>query len=239
VKEERIVMKARPIIFSAPMVRAILEGRKTQTRRIIKPQPLVKDGKFSWSGHAPNSKFGAFWSSTVDRESIDIFVAPSCQYGERGDRLWVRETFQGPLINEDEGMPEGTYSPKYCVYRADGDSAPEFRDCDDNLKNCWKPSIYMPRWASRITLEIISVRVERLNDISASDAMKEGSSSSDWMEIESDCENGISVVDIFQDLWNSINGADSWNLNPWVWVIEFEVIERNIDKVINSTKEPS
>jgi len=226
-------MKAHPILFSAAMIRALIDGNKTQTRRVVKPQPEPND---KWEGGwFINGKKSSFSIKHFNRfAELDI-----CPYGNPGDLLWVRETFQGPLIDEDAGMPEGTYTQKYCVYRADVDNAPEFRDCDDNLKNCWKPSIFMPRWASRLTLRITGVRVERLQEISEGDAKTEGAPfelgalESTILGAKAKYRSG------FCRLWQSINGADSWELNPWVWVIEFEVIQKNVNEVIgvNSAKE--
>ena len=215
-------IKARPILFSAPMVRALIDGRKTQTRRVV---------KFPIKDRALGAEI-AGCEIQGEIENGHVFSP----YGVPGDLLWVRETFQGPLINEDEGLPAATYSPKYCVYRADRDSAPEFVDCDENVKNCWKPSIFMPRWASRITLEIISVRVERLQEISDDDAKAEGAPfelgalESTILGAKAKYRSG------FCRLWQSINGAGSWDKNPRVWVIGFKVIQSNIDEVLSGNK---
>ena len=177
-------MKERPILFSGPMVRAILDGRKTMTRRVVKPQSLII------SGHPPRS-------------------IRQCPYGAPGDRLWVRETF-AHLTHNDTGEGEGY------IYRADG--------WDDDVK--WKPSIFMPRWASRITLEITDVRVERLQDITNGDAITEGvwtispNKGRDYM----DGGSTICPCGLFRSLWEKINGRESWDNNPWVWVIEFRKI---------------
>ncbi len=130
------------------MVRAILDGRKTQTRRVIKEKLMRGEG-----AHVNN-----------------------CPYGKPGDRLWVRETWQGPLFYDE--IPEDWNSdkyktPEYCYYKASGDSC-DFTDSDDNFVERWSPSIHMPRWASRILLEVTNVRVERLHDISEEDAIAEG-----------------------------------------------------------------
>lgn len=197
-------MKEKPILFSAPMVRAILEGRKTQTRRVVKPQPV--DGQHEF------------------RISLSEYVA--------GRLMWVRETWQYANWTED-GEP-------YIGYAAD-DSRILMRDAPDEWheRNCeiweqlsapenynidgraadrrWRPSIHMPRWASRITLEIVSVRVERLRDISNTDAMAEGCP-------EDRIDNLGSPETWFRLLWESINGAGSWEANPLVWVITFKRI---------------
>nr|WP_319802623.1 hypothetical protein [Marinobacter sp. EN3] len=146
----------------------------------------------------------------------------SCPYGRPGDRLWVRETFQGPLVSYDRAQEfyEDRLkfeSPEYCEYRADGGPDPVFVDADDEERHGWKPSIHMPRWASRINLEITGVRVERLQDISEQDAKAEG------VEPAQCCDAHYHG---FSKLWQSINGPDSWDANPWVWVVEFKRVEQ-------------
>ncbi|EKS2198364.1 hypothetical protein QBG36_000525 [Salmonella enterica] len=208
-------MNERGMIFNAEMVRAILEGRKTQTRRPIK----WKQTRFTEIGERED---GSNWPWSEDTEKVCDYWHP-CPYGEIGDRIWVRETFQGPLFDyeqmqsylEDSSKFE---KPEFCQYAADGKPAPEYYDADDNLHCGWRPSIHMPRWASRILLEITDVRVERLNSISDSDASKEGCCIADM-------ESGDCLSDVFTRLWTSIYGDDSWQANPWVWVIEFKRVE--------------
>ena len=176
-------MKERPILFSAPMVRALLAGTKTQTRRVIKPRHL------------------AFFNQDAAAMLSDWNERP-LPYGKPGDRLWVRETWH-----------DASSSLHSCaLYRADG---------IDLHWDKWTPSIHMPRWASRITLEITSVRVERLQEISEADAQAEG-----WTrrpEVSTDPQvHKEAARDWFMDLWESINGPGSWDANPWVWVIEFK-----------------
>ncbi len=166
-------MKERPIMFTGPMVRAILDGRKTQTRRVIRPQPR-------WVGD-PGIPF-----RTEDADPKGII---QCPYGKPGDQLWVRETW---------APNEGDVLAGKAFYRAD----------NNTIVERWRPSIHMPRWASRITLEITKVRVERLQDISEEDAKAEGSA----------------YRTEFRDIWRSIYGDGSWAHNPWVWVIEFRRI---------------
>ncbi|EPL3172235.1 hypothetical protein NOY08_002530 [Serratia marcescens] len=228
-------MKERPVIFNSEMVRAILNGRKTQTRRALnwKRQPYTEMAE---------RDDGSLWPWAEDGErGGDIWF--SCPFGEVGDRLWVREAYQGPLFNFDqmETYLEDTSKferPEFCEYRADGGKTPEYYDADDNLRYGWKPSIHMPRWASRILLEITAVRVERLNDISEEDAKAEG-----VRALENNFGNGPSYCDYllpnlddaaewynrasdsFKSLWKSIYGAESWRANPWVWVIEFRRLE--------------
>lgn len=213
-------MKERPILFSAPMVRAILEGRKTQTRRVVKPQPVVIGSKAEWAGPRPKAKrnSGAFahWARTGEKPSLD-YIAWSCKYGQPGDRLWVRETW-ADLRGMGFGNDPRTDKPFIVSYRADvkpGSDGDRAR-IDYGVK--WKPSIHMPRWASRITLEITGIRVERLQDISNSDALDEGTP--DIRTIK----NNWDMVRCYQELWEKINGAGSWDVNPWVWVIEFKNI---------------
>jgi hypothetical protein len=192
-------MKDRPILFSAPMVRAILAGTKTQTRRVAKGVHIVHEH----TGEA---------LAQLDSAGPRI----PCPYGQPGDRLWVREAH---LIvgGADSKNPR-------VVYAATNDGP------DAWLSPVWRPSIHMPRWASRITLEITSVRVERLQAISEADARAEG--------VEYDPGEGgtfhvsglghccsDSAADSFRKLWESINGAESWGANPWVWAITFKRIE--------------
>lgn len=212
-------MKERPILFSGPMVRAILDGRKTQTRRIMKPQPTY-DG-FWWS-HKGYSCGG----EKQFRDGLPLFVG--CPYGVVGDRLWVRETFAPMQENRPIANP-AIYDNKPAWYRADNDR-PMWAG------KTWKPSIHMPRWASRITLEITGVRVERLNEISESDAIAEGIESKpqpygkelDWKYygwLEKLNQWSTCPIRSYESLWNSINGPESWAANPFVWVIEFKRIE--------------
>ncbi|ESM41245.1 morphogenetic protein [Klebsiella pneumoniae] len=203
------------MIFNAEMVRAILDGRKTQTRRPIK----WKQTRFTEIGERED---GSKWPWSEDAEHAFDFWHP-CPFGSVGDRIWVRETFQGPLFDfdlMDSYCKDSTPFEKseFCVYKADGVPAPEFYDADDELHCCWRPSIHMPRWASRILLEITGVRVERLKSISDRDALREGCSTADM-------KSGDCVADVFARLWASIYGDESWNSNPWVWVIEFKRIE--------------
>ena len=209
-------MKERPILFSGPMVRAILDGRKTQTRRIMKPQPTY-DG-FWWS-HKGYSCGG----EKQFRDGLPLFVG--CPYGAVGDRLWVRETFAPMQENRPIANP-AIYDNKPAWYRADNDR-PMWAG------KTWKPSIHMPRWASRITLEITGVRVERLNEISESDAVREGCFLDPSCEQNGNCgfSNGVTsmchstAISAFMGLWSYINGPESWAENPFVWVIEFKRIE--------------
>lgn len=228
-------MKERGMIFNGEMVRALLDGRKTQTRRIMKPQP------------EPCPRGGHWWPSNVFKTMLHVeeemqngkggwggLVGDACPFGDVGDHIWVRETFQGPLFNYeqmDEYLEDSSKfeKPEFCQYAADGGHRPEYQDADDNLRHGWRPSIHMPRWASRILLEITDVRVERLKSIHDVDAMREGIQN---LTTCSHADFGIPgvvnaqhPVRAFQLLWESIYGADNWKFNPWVWVVEFKRVE--------------
>lgn len=210
-------VKERPILFSAPMVRAILEGRKTQTRRIVKPQPQPPYGYDSLDPTHPID-YGVRWENPGDgSKGPPGMWTKRCPYGKPGDRLWVRETWS----------IEAWGTGYEITYRADRthrellegrdyteDADPWCRYYDTQVGD-WRPSIHMPRAASRILLEVVSVRVEHLNDINEEDALADGG----W-EYRS-CPVHKSPVRSFADLWESINGKKSWDANPWVWVVEF------------------
>lgn len=222
------------MIFNGEMVRAILDGRKTQTRRIMKVQP--SDG-FHPTHNGYDLDLNAHWYTpgVVDKNGYlqpakkDVFgVADenegyACPFGAVGDRIWVREAFQGPLVSEElleeyRAYPEKFENPEYCEYAADGGPRPEYCDLDDNLRHGWRPSIHMPRWASRLMLEITGVRVERLQAITLGDICKEiGCGLYDFRP----ATYGFQV---WEDLWKSIYGEENWQANPWVWVIEFKVV---------------
>ena len=181
----------RPILFSGPMVKAILDGRKTMTRRVVK-------GKTALEWLEP----GVFSPSFVGNPENGL-----CPYGKPGDLLWVRETFAAPFQHLD--CEEG----KTVFYRADGAQQ------DDGQ---WSPSIFMPRWASRITLEVAGVRVERLQEITDADALAEGVNTQGPYFVEDYEKQQSYTVAQFAALWDSINGKTyPWDSNPWVWVIEF------------------
>ncbi len=214
-------MKEHPIIFSGPMVKAILEGRKTQTRRVIKPQPPTNYGGLTMVS-------GNLWSAYDSRARC--FEA-RCPYGQVGDRLWLRETHYYIQTN--------TPTPKV-VYRADYG--------DPTAISSWRPSIHMPRWASRITLEITGVKVERIQDITPRNAGAEGYPDSSELEellngpmLHAACKRS---TDWFKELWDTIHGyghwewhtndqgvrdkywfdpVASWDVNPWVWALTFKV----------------
>ncbi|HGX3178796.1 TPA: morphogenetic protein [Klebsiella variicola] len=214
-------MKERGMIFNGEMVRAILDGRKTQTRRIMAPQPADDIERCIF----PNPE-AIGWKSSL-RHKHGSTTAHFCHYGKPGDRIWVRETFQGPLFDYDLmdsycKDPTPFEKPEFCVYKADGVPAPEFYDADDELHCCWRPSIHMPRWASRILLEITDVRVERLNAISQEDAQAEGCCYGRGGGVP---DFAVTPADHFPTLWASIYGEESWKANGWVWVISFKRVE--------------
>jgi hypothetical protein len=220
------------MLFTAPMVRSLLDGSKTQTRRALKVrcQEIGErdDGsRWPWSEHPDTA--GDHWHA--------------CPYGQPGDRLWVRETW-GVVSNawDDDGnlvdwvpdrpataiadMPFGQgYYSGHAIYAADGSH--EWAGDDDGggePRSAWHPSIHMPRAASRILLEITSVRVERLQDIGDQDAIAEGIGLNPGAEgVPMTFPNGETVPRaMYRCLWENINGAGSWDANPWVWVIEFK-----------------
>lgn len=203
-------MKERPILFKAPMVRALLAGTKTQTRRIVKARDLE-------------------WMD-VHQGLREPDNAERCPHGQPGDRLWVRESFMPiPL----EAAPGPSQTPWSIAYAAGGQTellAPSSYNPTLYNYERWTPSIHMPRWASRITLEITGVRVERLQDISEADAKAEGA---DPLSVAGFSTDDLTFIDAplmgpnspykngFASLWESINGEGSWKANPWVWVVEF------------------
>jgi hypothetical protein len=211
------VSRERPILFSGPMVRAILEGRKTQTRRVVTPARILAASAVWWHG---------------EYESVGCLQ--QCPYGVPGDWLWVRETW----ASADKWMRQTEMDPpEYIAFRADlaiYGPAKQFKTerarTDSDFR--WKPSIFMPRWASRITLEVTDVRVQRVQEISEEDCIAEG--------IE-DLGNGVGKLAhpragvaasystpraLYWRLWDSINAKRgySWDANPWVWAIQFEVM---------------
>ena len=203
-------MKSHPILFSAPMVRALLTGSKTQTRRIVKPQSAVLTPQMC-------ANMGV---KPLPEKSKPVI---ECPYGNPGDQLWVKETSRLNIGSEESVIQ----------YRADMAIA-EITDgwfSDDPVlrrwiwgqsikPEGWRPSIHMPRRASRITLEITSARVERLHEISEQDAMAEGVN---WKEFAGLASK--TARKLYRELWESINGAGSWDANPWVWVVDFLAVQ--------------
>jgi len=227
-------MKSTPILFNADMVRALLIGAKTQTRRVMKVQPPSAEYKLSTCIDTTGNKKDKgrqHWITIQDQYSIDDSSQPyfSCPFGYAGDQLWVRETFQ-PIFAEgvtdladiDYKTGEG-YAP---IYPAT-DKVAEFVSFYGDITTRCTPSIHMPRWASRLNLEITKVRVERLNDISEEDALAEGIEGefANYKDYTGDVEGFAYATGSYRTLWESINGEGSWAANPWVWVIEFEVLK--------------
>ena len=227
-------MKERPILFSGPMVRAILEGRKTQTRRIVKllhNNPLgawepttVGGGSVKYVGGSPAPELAAIWHTRTG----DCYV---CPHGDVGDRLWVRETHEVRRIGTEtfEGArPTRRYAG--IAYQADDGRAEvdidldTFQALDAKESRGWAPSIHMPRWASRITLEITGVRPEHLQSISNADAEAEGV---DFLRHVPDADETLDACGLFRCLWDGLNAArgHGWDANQWVWVVEFRRIE--------------
>lgn len=206
-------MKQRPILFSTEMVRAILAGRKTQTRRVVQPQP-DEDGL---ARHLVNRA----WEDTSGNQY-------KCPYGKPGDVLWVRETCLWVMLDDAHDLLEGSRDRNQWVYKTDvGEDWIEYAKEKYGYK--WKPSIRMPKDAARIWLRITNVRVERLQDITEQDAIAEGIQRTDAVNewyFKAGVYNTDSQLIAFERLWQSINGSGSWNANTWVWVVEFERIEK-------------
>lgn len=220
-------MTERPILFQGAMVRALLAGTKTQTRRMVKnvkhlPNWGSSSGRVggAWLQGSPAAlglrERGDHWSCVLEGDALRQMctqqaygwgAGAGCPYGVPGDRLWVRESHW--WFKDEHDPVTGYFPPKLTAhdveYRADGEKP----------GRVWRPSIHMPRWASRITLEVTDVRVERLQSISTSDAWAEGIPSSP----------DVDPVHQYHDLWESINGAGSWDANPWVWAVSFKRIQ--------------
>lgn len=213
------MVKDRPILFSAPMVRSILDGRKVQTRRVCKVQPPSTEYELATCVSTTGDKRNQGKQHWILRDGVNVLDSSqpyfSCPYGKTGELLWVKETWL-PRCNGTAAL----YRADYCETEMAGIAGMY----SDNGR--WRPSIFMPRWASRITLEITGVRVERLNEISEADAISEG------LDHVPDGAAAFGVKGLatswrndpreaFRALWQSINGPDSWDANPWVWVLEF------------------
>lgn len=213
-------MKERPILFSDQRVRALLSGQQSQTRRIMKSQ-LFGPGQDNHEGcygiDVLNNHLQG--SRVMEMENISYH----CPYGQPGDRLWVRETWRGPVIEPEEmadyqRSPAQFKTPRYCQYHADisqPSNAEQFG---------WQAGIHMPRWASRIDLEVTGIRVEKIQDISDDDVIAEG------VQTDSHFLNNfftmhsepVSSKDAYRKQWALQYGGTSWEVNPWVWVIEFK-----------------
>ncbi len=207
-------MTERPIIFSVPMVQAILAGRKTQTRRIIKPQPDPETKGYWLTVCSTEDGREGFWTPRDQAKSSDTARQTGkrikCPYGQPGDRLYVRERWRLAGAHYAEKLSEyganAFILDEHLAYAAD--------EVEKDYAGTYRPSIHMPKWASRIKLEIISVGVERLNEITSQDAFAEG--------VEDHVRGHRKA---FSMLWENINGPNSWSDNPWVWVVKFKRVE--------------
>ena len=199
--ESRKTMKERPILFKAEMVNAILDGSKTQTRRVFNHQP---------------DEHIELCTNTKGEHLADDFennlMYFKCPYGKIGDQLWVRENFA--FDSQMDNIKPSEMSKGEPVYYPANRELVQ-KGCSMISRGKTRPSIFMPHWASRIQLEITDIRVERLQDISGEDARAEGCSGA----------KDISPYQEFYELWKSINGADSWDSNPWVWIVEFQRVK--------------
>jgi hypothetical protein len=216
-------VKEHPVLFSGPMIRAILEGRKTQTRRVIKPQPGALWGKKTFAVCREPDDYevapGTWmcfqkWDVMGEFTEYDATPIGKCPYGKPGDRLWVRETWRPQHPYDLPGQEKPIYA---------ADWTPEEFEQIYGKTWGWKPSIFMPRWASRITLEVVNVRVERLQAISEEDAMAEGAPG-----IFDGPAFGYAYPHTqgFKALWESINGKKyPWVSNPFVWCISFRRVD--------------
>lgn len=222
-------MKERPILFAGEMVRAILDGKKSQTRRVIKPQPA---GSFDGPQLYAPTKIDRHGEEYPGPEVFGIYCKDGewgtrCHYGQPGDHLWVRER----AYCDDQNAIDRRWKPRNrfetndwldaMYYRADGDCCTQIAECAcaEVGKPKWRPSIHMPRWASRITLAVKAVRVERVQEISPEDCIEEGIEREEHL---ANCSSRLRPR--FQKLWDSINAKRgySWESNPWVWVVEFK-----------------
>lgn len=213
--------KERPIIFNAAMVRAILEGSKTQTRRVLDLPHLKRSDTrgydWTWRGQAPIKTIkqqqrhpGGCWQDVRHARLLSF-----CPYGQPGDRLWVREAWAMDRVYD--GRPPSVGNPLFTRWFAADNTKDGPSNCNDE-RGKGRPSIHMPRWASRITLEVTDVRVERVQEISEFDIRAEGLTRSD---------HGPNIHASFRLLWDSINAKRgySWESNPWVWAITFRKLE--------------
>ena len=245
-------MKERGMIFNSEMVRAILDGRKTQTRRIMKVQPESNQlGLLLITDSTKHSDIGkSHWAesnATGNHVRSKLFSSP---FGAVGERIWVRETWatlgneDGCYVDWEDNLCKGDERSAARIYRASCEQRPgdyglwsipddaywKPHTKEHKFEGAWRPSIHMPRWASRILLEITDVRVERLNAISEEDARAEGIIDGGCLNCGEPEPCGCAnpepdATDAFAYLWQSIYGQDNWNANPWVWVIEFKRVE--------------
>lgn len=245
------MIKERPILMSAPMVRAILEGRKNQTRRTRSLNKFCANVPVGFAIDYFVEEQTNEWLAISDKEDGEFPFSFSpwikCPYGNLGDRLWVRESFKKWCIDGTDTVEDGWWTVRY---RADNtiqkhcatwdccatDDSPTEVGCEKE-PDIWTPSIHMPRWASRILLEITGIRVERLQDISWDDCLSEGilqKQEHDYTVYFDYLKNDYlasNPKESYQSLINKINGPKTWDENPWVWVVEFMVIEVKGDRM--------
>lgn len=221
--------KERPILFSGEMVRAILDGRKTQTRRVIRD---ARGAFWDHAGYRPVLHESGSWVfEDVDDPTRRVFGPRlCCPYGLVGDRLWVREAWQGLVAQPQSfgpGEDDWDWDSEEAEYIPESEPVAGYTVCyrDDNPDICkrWRPSIHMPRWASRITLEIVGVRVERVQQISYADALAEGVWRPGPYADPDQVDREYDARDQYRHLWDEINARRgyAWASNPWVWVVEF------------------
>lgn len=224
-------MKETGLMFKAPLVRAILAGQKTQTRRVVKWKNLHQGLNLGFSGlGVEKTPLGWVLRSDTRTSSEWRCSGTPCPMGQPGDRIYVRETWQGPLMSSKEwedhyfsgvdDLPANFRTPDHCKYAADGGPLPEFMTMDDELVSRWKPSIHMPKWAARIWLEITDVRVERLQSITEADCLAEGTTGGHGAI--PGYAYSATPLEHFRHIWESTGG--DWAANPWVWVVDFKTI---------------
>lgn len=230
---------ARPMLFSGPMVRGLLEDRKEMTRRVLREQPPEQ---------FLTGDVAAIYNHTQSRWAVSRCYAPGdprneawppdpepglrCPYGVPGDLLWVRETWCLKTYEHDEDEPPGYYyeaTTRSPMLLCDEHGDPILTE-SGRERSAWRPSIHMPRKASRITLRITDVSLDRLQAISEDDAWLEGITEEEAYEFADD--GSPDPVLAFAELWDSINGAGAWKADPWVWTVSFEVIQKNVDEVL-------
>lgn len=227
----------RPVLFNGAMVRAILEGRKTQTRRLVKNAPAgAASAGVIVSSTDKDSEGEWWWLDSADLMDAGVIGdAFRCPYGQPGDRLWVRETFahwQSPDLFSGRPVPDTAFAAGRPMLRPPAGEPAPFekweRVWSEDTKPTgvkWTPSIHMPRSVCRLVLEVTDVRVERLQDINQEDAEAEGSH--DFWGKETPWKNHFAPVPVhgFAALWESVNGAGAWAANPWVWAISFKRVD--------------